>query len=56
MSPANACELPTVPTTLMVEPVPELKAKVRSLLVALSALIASLKVIPPVAVAKKGAV
>ena len=50
VSPANACELPTVPTTLMVEPVPELKAKVRSLLVALSALIASLKVIPPVAV------
>ena len=34
----------------MVAPVPELKAKVRSLLLALSALIASLKMMPPVAV------
>ena len=39
-----------MPTTEMVLLVPELKAKVRSLLVALSALMASLKVIPPVAV------
>ena len=50
VSPASACELPTVPTTLICAPVPASKVKVRSLLVALSPLMASLKVIPPVAV------
>ena len=48
--PANASVLPMASLKVIVEPVPELKVKVRSLLLALSASILSLMVIPPVAV------
>ena len=50
MSPANASSPPMASLKVIVEPVPEFKVKVRSLLLASSASILSLIVIPPVAV------
>ena len=46
MRPAKACDAPTLPMTKTLLAVPASKVKVRSLLVALSALIASLNTIP----------
>ena len=50
VKPANASVLPMASLKVIVAPVPELKVKVRSLLLALSASILLLMVIPPVAV------
>ena len=50
VKPASGWSLPIAPLNVIVAPVPELKAKVRSLLLASSASISLLIVIPPVAV------
>ena len=47
VKPANACEVPTFPVTVIVELWPDDNDKVRSLSAALSALISLLNVTPP---------